>query len=195
MNSKLENLLTELEKFGTDNDSEKEVKSEKMLNITRDTGEFLRALIVSSGARNIVEAGTSNGYSGIWLALGAQATGGKLTTIELLDEKIKMAEANFKESGLAEFITQVQEDAGSYFADLDDESVDFIFLDSKRTEYPKWWNDILRVLIPGGTIVVDNALSHVEELEEFTAVVSKSDKVISSLVPVGKGELIIVKNR
>ena len=195
MNAKLDALLKRLEQFGTENDSDKTVKSEKMLNITRDTGKFLRAMMVAANAKNVIEAGTSNGYSTIWLALGAEAVGGSVTTIELLDEKVKMASENFAESGLNKYITQVQQDAGSYFASVQDASVDMVFLDSKRTEYAAWWSDILRCLVPGGFIVVDNALSHVEELAEFTEVVNACDDVITSLLPLGKGELIIVKNR
>jgi predicted O-methyltransferase YrrM len=195
MNAKLNALLTKLEQFGAENDSVKEVKSEKMLNITRDTGEFLRAMIVAANAKNIVEAGTSNGYSTIWLALGAEAVGGQVTTIELLDEKVKMAAENFAESGMGGFITQIQQDAGFYFASLKDASVDMVFLDSKRTEYAGWWGDIIRCLVPGGFIVVDNALSHVEELADFTETVNACDGVITSLLPLGKGELVIVKNR
>jgi len=195
MNFKLDSLLNRLESFGVKNDAEKDNKSEKMLNITRDTGELLRAMVLSANSKNIVEAGTSNGYSTIWLAMGAEATGGSVTTIELLDDKIAMADSNFEESGLKGYINQIQQDAGSFFAGLSDEKTDFIFLDSKRTEYVGWWSDILRCLMPGGTIVVDNAISHSEELKDFIEVVSGCVEVVTSLVPVGKGELIIVKNR
>jgi len=72
-------------------------------------------------------------------------------------------------------------------------SLDFIFLDSERIEYVGWWPDLKRVLRPGGLIVVDNALSHEEEMAPFVALVSSDDDFETSLVPVGKGEFLAVK--
>jgi predicted O-methyltransferase YrrM len=64
----LENLLDELEQFGTTNDSSTSERPRKMLNITRDTGQFLAVLIRATLARRVLEIGTSNGYSTLWLA-------------------------------------------------------------------------------------------------------------------------------
>jgi predicted O-methyltransferase YrrM len=84
-------LLAELEQFGTTNDSATNERSRKMLNITRDTGEFLSVLVRATVARRVLEIGTSNGYSTLWLASAAQAIGGSVTTVELSDYKIGMA--------------------------------------------------------------------------------------------------------
>ena len=59
----LQNLLAELEQFGRDNDSATAERPRKMLNITRDTGEFLAVLVRAAFARRVLEIGTSNGYS------------------------------------------------------------------------------------------------------------------------------------
>jgi len=88
MNNELEQLLAELEQFGTTNDSATNERSRKMLNVTRDTGEFLCVLVRATVARRILEIGTSNGYSTLWLASAAQAIGGAVTTIEFSDYKI-----------------------------------------------------------------------------------------------------------
>ena len=71
-----------------------------MLNITRDTGEFLAVLVRATLARRVLEIGTSNGYSTLWLASAARAIGGSVTTVEQSDYKVGLASANFARSGL-----------------------------------------------------------------------------------------------
>ena len=69
----LENLLTELEQFGRDNDRATAERPRKMLNITRNTGEFLAVLVRAMLAQRVLEIGTSNGYSTLWLAVAPLA--------------------------------------------------------------------------------------------------------------------------
>ena len=95
MNNELEQLLAELEQFGIANDGATNERSRKMLNITRDTGEFLAVLVRATVARRVLEIGTSNGYSTLWLASAAQAIGGSVTTVEVSDYKITLATKNF----------------------------------------------------------------------------------------------------
>lgn len=72
-----------------------------MLNITRDTGAFLAVLVRATLARQVLEIGTSNGYSRLWLASAARAIGGSVVMIELSEYKIRLAAANFARSGLS----------------------------------------------------------------------------------------------
>jgi predicted O-methyltransferase YrrM len=195
MNNEFEQLLAELEQFGNANDSATSERSRKMLNITRDTGEFLAVLVRATVARRVLEIGTSNGYSTLWLARAAQATGGSVTTVEFSGYKIALAKKNFARSGLASFITSIQDDAGRVLERFADSAVDFIFLDSERPEYPGWWPNIRRVLRPGGLLVVDNATSHPQEMAPFVALVQVNSSFTTSLVPVGNGEFMAVKTR
>src|SRR5580765_8968441 len=112
MNNQLQELLAELEQFGNGNDSATTERSRKMLNITRDTGEFLAVLVRAAFARRVLEIGTSNGYSTLWLASAAQDIGGSVTTVEKSQYKIDLAAKNFARSGLASSIAQVHDDAG-----------------------------------------------------------------------------------
>jgi predicted O-methyltransferase YrrM len=193
MNDQLQNLLAELEHFGNANDSATNERSRKMLNITRDTGEFLAVLIRATGARRILEIGTSNGYSTLWLANAAQAIGSSVTTVEFSDYKIALAKKNFARSGLASFITLIHDNARRVLERSVDSSFDFIFLDSERPEYPGWWPDLRRVLRPGGLLVVDNATSHPQEMAPFMALVQADSSFTTSLVPIGNGEFMAVK--
>jgi predicted O-methyltransferase YrrM len=188
-------LLAELEQFGKTNDATITDRPRRMLNITRDTGEFLDLLVRATNARRVLEIGTSNGYSTLWLAHAARAVGGKVTTVDLSRFKFDMAAGNFARAGLAAFIDQVQGDAGKLLARQSDAAFDLIFLDSERPEYPGWWPEIRRVLRPGGLLVVDNATSHVAEMAPFVALVKADAEYFSCLVPVGNGEFMATRNR
>ena len=190
----LKNLLAELEQFGRDNDSATAERPRKMLNITRNTGEFLTVLVRAALARRVLEIGTSNGYSTLWLASAVQDIGGSVTTVEKSQYKIDLAAKNFARSGLASSIAQVHDDAGRLLERSADSAFDFIFLDSERPEYSGWWPHLRRVLRRGGLLVVDNATSHPAEIAPFVALVKADAEFITSLVPVGNGEFLAARS-
>ncbi len=193
MADSLASLKAELERFGESNDAASSDRPRRMLNITRDTGEFLSVLVRATLARRVLEIGTSNGYSTLWLAEAARAIGGSVTTVELAEWKVGLASANFARSGLGSCIALLHEDAGRVMARSEPGAFDLVFLDSERSEYVGWWPELRRVLRPSGVLVVDNATSHPEELAAFVALVKADPRFTSALVPVGKGEFVAVK--
>lgn len=193
MNASLQDLLRELEEFGRTNDAANAERPRRMLNITRDTGEFLAVLVRATHARRVLEIGTSNGYSTLWLAEAASAIDGRITTIDLSEFKLALAARNFERSGLSSVITQVHGEAGALLARMSDSSFDLVFLDSERSEYVRWWIDLKRVLRQGGLLVADNATSHAAEMAAFVALVSADPEFTTSTVPVGNGEFLGVR--
>ncbi|MEV6231349.1 O-methyltransferase [Saccharopolyspora shandongensis] len=193
MEKGLTELLRELEEFGEINDAATGDRSRKMLNITHDTGKFLALLVKFGKCRNVLEIGTSNGYSTLWLA-DAVGEDGTVTTIERAPHKIAMAEQNFQRAGLGSRIQQIADDAGRFIASRTAGEYDFVFLDSDRGQYADWWPSLQRILADGCLLVVDNAISHAHQLEDFNRLVAASDGYLSSLAPIGKGELLILKD-
>ena len=193
MDESLDILKAELERFGAANDAAQGERARRMLNITRDTGEFLAVLVRAAAARRVLEIGTSNGYSTLWLAEAARAIGGTVTTVEFAEYKVALASANFARSGLSQFITLIRDDAGRFLQACDPNAVDLIFLDSERTEYCGWWPQLRRVLRPGGVLVADNAISHAAQMAPFVAMVNDDPAFTTCLVPVGNGEFLAVK--
>src|SRR3989441_5801897 len=112
MTNPLDSVLTELDQFGKANDALTTERPRLMLNITRDTGEFLAVLVRATLARRVLEIGTSNGYSTLWLAGAVRAIGGGVATGGLSDYKIGLARATFAPADLAPHILLLYDDAG-----------------------------------------------------------------------------------
>ena len=194
MTDSLQELLLEVEQFGLSNDSTITERPRRMLNITRDTGEFLSVLVRAMNARRVLEIGTSNGYSTLWLAQAAKAIDGRVTTVERSDFKLALATKNFERSGLGPLIAQVHGEAGALLERSGESSFDLVFLDSERSEYPGWWPKIKRVLRKGGLLVVDNATSHAAEMAPFVAIVAADPDFTTCTVPVGNGEFMATRS-
>ncbi|MBW3762191.1 O-methyltransferase [Aeromonas jandaei] len=192
-NTPLERLKQALEQFGEQHDLAQTDRADKMLNITRDTGELLAVLVQTRGAQAVLEIGTSNGYSTLWLAEAVARLDGHVTTIERDEAKRVLAQANFEQAGLAGRITQLAGEAGALLSTLPSAGFPLIFLDSDRRQYQAWWPQLQRLLPPRGLLVVDNAISHREELAEWMAEVAQDPRFVTSLVPVGKGEWLVVR--
>ncbi|MDO8072564.1 class I SAM-dependent methyltransferase [Janthinobacterium sp. SUN176] len=189
----LDTLLSELEAFGNTNDAAHTERASRMLNITRDTGELLAVLVRARGARRVLEIGTSNGYSTLWLARAVQPLGGSVVTVEKAQDKFDMAHANFVRAQLQGVIGQLLADAGDVLRDAADGAYDFIFLDSARQQYQSWWPQLDRVLAAGGVLVVDNASSHYADMAGFIDAIRADSRYTACLATVGKGEFIAVK--
>ncbi|MGA9405563.1 MAG: O-methyltransferase [Bacteroidota bacterium] len=189
----LDSLKAELERFGESNDAVHTEYSQRMLNITHETGEFLSVLVRATSARRVLEIGTSNGYSTLWLAEAARDVGGSVTTVEISEFKVKLASENFSRAKLSSSIHQIHDDAGRVLKGLEPNTFDLVFLDSERSEYPNWWPHIRRTLRPGGLLIVDNATSHSDQMAPFIALVKTAAEFTTSVVPVGNGEFLAVK--
>jgi predicted O-methyltransferase YrrM len=193
MDDTLRTLLRELEHFGAENDGRVSQRSEKMLNITPDTGELLAIFALSSKARRVLEIGTSNGYSTLWLADAMKSVSGLVVTVEHSAAKAELARQNFDRASLARWIRQEFMDADEFLREQPPAQFDLLFLDSDREHYVAWWPWLQRVIVPGGLLVVDNAISHAAEMEPFIAQVRATDGWRSAIIPIGNGELIALK--
>jgi predicted O-methyltransferase YrrM len=117
-------------------------------------GRLLRILAESTQAKNVVEIGTGNGYSAIWLCLGLKTTGGKLVTHEIDPEQVVLARANFKRAGVENLVTVVEGDAHRTVAQLK-EPIDILFMDAEGGNLD-FLNQLLPLVRPGGLILADN---------------------------------------
>ncbi|MDA8344860.1 MAG: O-methyltransferase [Thermaerobacter sp.] len=193
MDPQREAFLARLKQFGEENDRRAVGRTEKMLNITADTGLLFWMLTRAWQPRRILEVGTSNGYSTIWWADALTSSGQELITLENNPAKVALARSNFAQAGVAERIRVIEGDAGAFLHEAEAGSFDLVFLDSERSEYVAWWPDVLRVTTARGLIIVDNALDRAAELEEFVRAAQATPEVRLVLVPIGNGELLLQK--
>ena len=124
-------------------------------NVPAQDGRLLRLLAQSMNAKNIVEIGTSTGYSGIWFGMALQKTGGKLVTFEIDAQRAATARANFKRAGMADIITLVEGNAHEKVTDLKD-PIDILFLDADKEGYVDYLDKLLPLVRPGGLIIGHN---------------------------------------
>ena len=111
MDTHLQEFLRQLYEEGRSNDDCESDRSRKMLNLEPDTARFISMLIQTSHRRQILEIGTSNGYSTIWLAWATQAAGGHVISIDRDEHKQILAEKNLRRTGLHHLVTLVCGDA------------------------------------------------------------------------------------
>lgn len=130
-------------------------QSAGMMNVPTLDGRILRILTEAANARNVVEIGTSNGYSGIWFCLGLKATGGKLTTHDIDEGRVALARENFKRAGVDDIVTIVMGDAHETVKKLKD-PIDILFIDADKEGYTDYLEKLLPLVKPGGLILAHN---------------------------------------
>jgi predicted O-methyltransferase YrrM len=126
-----------------------------MMNVPLKDGRFLRLLAEATGAKHVVELGTSNGYSGIWWCLALKTMGGRLTTFEIDAQRATLARQNFKRAGVDGRVTLVEGDAHQEITKLKD-PIDIIFIDADKEGYSDYFTKLLPLVRPGGLIVAHN---------------------------------------
>jgi predicted O-methyltransferase YrrM len=192
MDATRQTFLDELYAHGRAHDERFEDRLQRLRNVEPETAELLGVLVRSMKATRVLEIGTSNGYSTIWLADAAETTGGTVLTVEIEPSRAALARENLARAGLADRVEIKAEDAAHTLRALPDHAFELTFLDAERAHYVRYWHDLIRTLTPGGLLAVDNAISHANELVDFRAVVDADARVTQALVPIGAGLLLAV---
>ena len=185
--------LEQLAAFGRETDARETERARRMLNITPDTGRLLWILVKATRARRILEVGTSNAYSTLWLADAARLNQGRVTTLEQDAAKIALARENLRRAGLLETVAIHEGRAAESLAGLAG-PFDLVFLDADREHYLDYLEPILAKLGSGGLLITDNATSHAHELAAYLATVQTHPQLFAVTLPVGNGELVAVKH-
>ena len=178
MNDSTKRLLEELEVFGRTHDG--------YYNISADTGEFFHIMVLISKAKNILEVGTSNGYSTIWLGEAVKQNKGKVTTIEIAEHKVEMATENIKRAKLDKTIKILHGDALKEIPKLKGK-FDFLFLDAVKEDYINYFKLVYPKLAKNAVIVADNAIMFENYMKDYLNHVRNNKNIRSVLVPIGSG--------
>lgn len=165
--------------------------SKRLRQVSPDTGRFLALLAASAPAGPCIEIGTSAGYSTLWLALAARATGRKVATIEIDGAKVQLARATFAAAGVEDVVNLVHGDALAHLPHTRD--IGFCFLDAEKDIYGPCYDLIVPRMVTGGLLVADNALSHQADLRPMLDSAMRDPRVDSVVVPIGYGDLVCRK--
>ena len=160
------------------------------LSVPVQDGRALRLLAESSGAKRVVEIGTSTGYSGLWFCLALQSTGGHLFTFELDHGRATMARGHFKEAGVDSLVTIVEGDAHQNVAKLNG-PLDVAFIDADKDGYIDYLNKVLPLVRPGGLILAHN----VEMVPDYVKAVTTSPDLETVFYMEGGGLAVTLKKR
>jgi predicted O-methyltransferase YrrM len=190
---RLTELLDELHRRGAEHDAAKSDRLERLRNLEPDSARLLALLVRATAARRVLELGTSNGFSTLWLADAVRSVGGQMLSVDIDAARSAQAGENLERAGLRELVELRVEDAAQALGSSSDSGWDMIFLDAERPAYAGYWPDLVRTLRPGGLLAVDNVLSHADEVREFRALVDDDARVLQAVVPTGAGLLLAVR--
>jgi predicted O-methyltransferase YrrM len=191
MDARLEALLDDLHREGVEFDAARADRTERRRNLEPDSARLLHLLVLATGAQRVLELGSSNGYSTIWLADAVEANGGRVLTVDTDDKRLLEARDNTARAGLG--VELELGDAGDVLHASEAAIWDMVFLDAERPAYSTYWADLVRVLRPGGLLAVDNVLSHAEEVADFRTLVAADPRVTEAVVPTGAGVLLVTR--
>lgn len=180
-----------LEELDTRDRQDGTSRLQRLRQIPPETGKFLALLTANAPEGDIIEIGTSAGYSTLWIALACEQLGRKVTTFEILPEKAKIARETFQEAQVEGLVHLVEGDALESIARYD--NIAFCFLDAEKEIYGQCYEAVIPKLVKGGLLVADNAINHQATLQPLLDWALTDERVDALIVPIGKGELLCRK--
>jgi predicted O-methyltransferase YrrM len=192
MNLERRAIADEIHAYGREFDAQQSNRLARLRNLEPEAAELLAVLIRAARARRILEVGTSNGYSTLWLADAAAITGGHVESLDIDPRRSDQACANIARAGLDGLATCRTVSAAQALTEYPDDAWDLIFLDAERPEYVSYWPNVRRTLAPGGTLVIDNAISHAAELSDVDRRLADDPRLTTVRIPIGEGLLVSV---
>lgn len=169
-------------------------KGPRFANVSTSDGRLLRLLAETTGAKRVVEIGTSTGESGVWLALALRTTGGHLFTHEIDPERAKIAAENFRKAGVDDLVTIVPGDAHETVKQHKD-PIDILFLDADKQGYIDYLEKLLPLVRPGGLIIAHNMSPRMADPDYLEAITKNPELETAFLLMEGAGVGVTLKKR
>ena len=171
-----------------------EETAEEFWNISHQTANFISMLIKATKSKNVLELGTSNGYSTLWIADALQYTNGHLTTIEFWEKRQCIARENIEKCGLSERVSfKIGQAYDIIMTELQQEKYDLVFIDANKQEYLSFFQAVHPLLKKGGIILADNITSHAKKVKPFVDAISNSSEYQSQILDLPDGLLMAYK--
>jgi predicted O-methyltransferase YrrM len=160
--------------------------------VPRETGRFLHLMVLITGAKRIVEIGTSIGYSTLWLAGAARQTGGNVDTLEYFEQRQQQAIAHIREAGLSD---QVSFHLGAALETLnrfkaEGRQFDLAFVDADKAGYIEYAKILESIMPSGACLIADNTRSHRDEMQDFLEYMERSESFDVAEIETPNGQLL-----
>lgn len=188
---------------------ETEARTADVPIIRREMQSLLKVLLLLKKPARVLEVGAAVGFSALLMSEYIPEES-RITTIENYEKRIPVARENFRRAGKEDQITLIEGDAAEVLKTLDG-PYDFIFMDAAKGQYIHYLPDILRLLPPGGCLVSDNVMQDGDVIESRFAVerrnrtiharmreylyeLKHNDSLTTSIIPLGDGVAVSIKN-
>ncbi len=185
------NRMLELEAFDSIDRADDTPRMQRLRQIPPETGRFLALMAASAPKGIFIEIGTSAGYSALWISLALRERPAKLTTFEVLPEKVALAHETFYLAAINDQIELIHGDAREHLPNFS--QITFCFLDAEKEIYQDCYDLVIPKLLPGGWLIADNVISHQMDLQPFVERAYADERVDSVVASIGKGLLLCRK--
>lgn len=207
MDDRLERYVTEL--FATEDPILAKIRARHAaehlpsINVSPEEGKLLHLLLLTIGAKRVLEIGSLGGYSGVWLAR-ALPPNGKLTTIEKDPGHARIAREAFVSAGLERRVELLEGSALDILPTLEP-GFDAVFIDADKEPLPRYFDWGMRLLRPGGLLLCDNAFFHGAAIDPndrsgpalgvraFNQLAASDPRLVATIIPVRDGLVIGLK--
>jgi predicted O-methyltransferase YrrM len=186
LDERVRSVLARLEEEDARERAEGLPSEQRARQVAPTTGRFLFSLVSANPACEVLEIGSSRGYSTIWLAAAARMLDGRVVSLEHAPGRCEAWRRNIADAGLEEWAQLVPGDAFTTIPALD-ESFDIVFLDAEKDDYEAFFAAARPKLDAGGVVVADNVLSHVEWLGAYSEARQSDPTLVSVTVPLDRG--------
>jgi predicted O-methyltransferase YrrM len=166
-----------------------EMRDQLLISVGLEVGHFLHALVIARGAKTLLELGTSYGYSTLFLADAARATGGKVISMDVAADKQAYAKRELADAGLDTFVDFQTGDALELL-EAADEPFDFVLLDIWKDVYIPSFEIFRHKLSENAVIAADNMLEPKmarPDAAAYRAHVRTCPEFQTMLLPIGQG--------
>jgi predicted O-methyltransferase YrrM len=163
--------------------AEQKANIHRLWNIEEESAHLLFMLVLIRQAKYILEIGTSNGYSTFWLAAAAAQTKGTVHTIEVDEQRYKLAKENLK---IHDNILQYHARAEDLLMDFEP-GIDFLFIDAGKPGYIDNIDLLENKLAPGAVVIADNICSHPETTAPYRNYIENNPACFSQVINLNAG--------
>lgn len=178
--------------------------------ITPLQGAFLKLLVEMVNPQQIIEVGMFTGYSALWMASGLKSRlnpEASLITLDISNQHLELAKSYWRKAGVDNQITALLAPADISMQRMLDSGLvaDMVFIDANKAQYLEYYELAIKLLRPGGIVVIDNVLmygqvletnpdkNYIKTLQQLNQLIRDDQRVTISMLPVGDGITIARK--